>query len=155
MRNVERRIVSHGTARAPDGIAARLPRTLRPSVSVRIPGASRPIICRLGTSDLRVVEQIFVEQHDAVSSLPATASLVLDCGANIGASTLWLTERYPEARVLAVEPDPRNFWLLQRNVRHLGDRVRLVKGGVWSHATRLDLRQGHDGKSWSIRVVED
>lgn len=41
--------------------------------------------------------------------------LILDCGANIGASVVWLADRYPEAHIVAIEPAPENFALLRRN----------------------------------------
>lgn len=118
-------------------------------------GGGGTTLCRLGSSDLAVFEQVFVEEHYNSTHLPDTAETIFDLGANIGASTSWLAERYPTARVVAVEPDSRNFWMLRRNTEHYGTRVIPVKGGVWSHPTRLDLRPGHDSKPWSIRVVED
>jgi FkbM family methyltransferase len=50
--------------------------------------------------------------------------LIVDCGANIGASVLWFTSRYPRAHVLAVEPAPDNFELLQKNCAHLDADLR-------------------------------
>ena len=35
-----------------------------------------------------------------------SATLIIDCGANVGASVAWLSARYPEAHILAVEPAP-------------------------------------------------
>ncbi len=42
--------------------------------------------------------------------------LILDCGANIGLSSLYFAKNWPSAHVIAVEPDPDNFELLRRNV---------------------------------------
>jgi FkbM family methyltransferase len=42
--------------------------------------------------------------------------LILDAGANVGSATLWFRERFPEARVVAIEPNPRAFERLRRNV---------------------------------------
>ncbi len=35
--------------------------------------------------------------------------LIIDCGANIGASVTWLSARYPEAHIVAIEPSADNF----------------------------------------------
>lgn len=155
MLKLDSRIVSLSTARTLDRLVRQLPRWFRFSVGVEIEGASHPIFCRLGGSDLKVLEQVFVERHYDVASLPSHPSLILDCGANIGASVVWFGERFPSARIVAVEPDPGNAWLLRRNACRFGDRIRIVQGGLWSHSTRLDLRTGYDGQAWSIRVVED
>jgi FkbM family methyltransferase len=54
--------------------------------------------------------------------------LIVDCGANIGASVLWFTARYPEAHIVAVEPSPVNFALLRKNC--LGLDVDLRQAGI-------------------------
>ena len=54
--------------------------------------------------------------------------LIVDCGANIGASVLWFNTRYPNAHILAVEPAPDNFELLQKNCSRLDTDLR--KAGI-------------------------
>jgi FkbM family methyltransferase len=44
--------------------------------------------------------------------------LVVDCGANIGVSTFYFKSIAPDAHVLAFEPQPTAFALLEENVRH-------------------------------------
>lgn len=41
---------------------------------------------------------------------------ILDCGSHIGLSIAWFKRRFPQARIIAFEPDPQNFQLLQANV---------------------------------------
>jgi FkbM family methyltransferase len=48
--------------------------------------------------------------------LPAHPRLIVDAGANVGSATLWFRERFPDARVVALEPNPQAFERLQRNV---------------------------------------
>jgi FkbM family methyltransferase len=50
--------------------------------------------------------------------------MIVDCGANIGASVLWFNARYPEAHIVAVEPAPDNFALLRTNTRGMGIDLR-------------------------------
>lgn len=42
--------------------------------------------------------------------------VIVDAGANVGGASLWFASLYPEAAVLAVEPDPGNLAILHRNV---------------------------------------
>jgi FkbM family methyltransferase len=56
--------------------------------------------------------------------------LIVDCGANIGASVLWFHARYPEAHIVAVEPAPDNFALLERNCRGLSADLRQAAIGA-------------------------
>jgi FkbM family methyltransferase len=48
--------------------------------------------------------------------LPAQPRLIVDAGANVGSATLWFRERLPDARVIAIEPNPHAFDRLRRNV---------------------------------------
>ncbi len=45
--------------------------------------------------------------------------LIIDCGANIGASVTWFAARYPQAHIVAIEPAPDNFALLHANCSSL------------------------------------
>lgn len=42
---------------------------------------------------------------------------VIDLGAHIGAFTCWLANRQPQAEIVAVEPAPDNFAVLEQNVK--------------------------------------
>lgn len=46
--------------------------------------------------------------------------LIVDCGSNIGMSVIFFKLLYPDARVLAFEPDPAPFELLEQNIRTNG-----------------------------------
>ena len=43
--------------------------------------------------------------------------VILDCGANIGITSLYLAARYPYAQIYSIEPDAPNFALLRANTR--------------------------------------
>ena len=62
--------------------------------------------------------------------MPADSVLtVVDCGAHIGLSALYLAHRYPKARVIAIEPNPTNFALLRENTK--GEpRITTLRGCV-------------------------
>ena len=110
--------------------------------SVRLKGYSYPIYFRAGTSDLEVIRQVFVEkQYECVGSENDVKTIV-DCGANIGCTSFYFLHRYPNARIIAVEPDSLNFAFCLRNLRPFGERVILVNSGIWSAPIPLRLRSG-------------
>jgi FkbM family methyltransferase len=79
------------------------------------------------------------------------SGLVIDCGANIGLSTLYFLRRFPNAHVIALEPDPDNFKMLIRNTVGFSDRVTLLQAAVWNKNTRLvfsDTR-AFDSQEWA------
>jgi FkbM family methyltransferase len=55
-------------------------------------------------------------------------AVVLDAGANVGLFTLYVKSRFPQARVLAVEPMPATFHALRANLaRHECTRVTALR----------------------------
>ena len=69
--------------------------------------------------------------------------LILDCGANIGASALWFSAFFPQARVVAVEPEAGNCALLARNMAHHPD-FHLEAAAVSNKPGTLYLQRGSD-----------
>ncbi len=78
---------------------------------------------------LPAVEMFALSDYDLPNIVWATVRTVVDCGANVGAFTLWAAQK-AECRVLAVEPNPRTFAILQRNVASLAGRVSVLNAAV-------------------------
>jgi FkbM family methyltransferase len=58
---------------------------------------------------------------------------IIDCGANIGISVLRYKQLFPQARILAFEPDPQAYDLLERNIKsNKIDNVKTIQAAVWS-----------------------
>lgn len=73
--------------------------------------------------------------------------LILDCGANIGMSVLWLANAFPQAVIVAVEPEAANFALMQRNTAQLGARVLPVRCAVAAQPGTMTLTNPDDGST--------
>ena len=63
--------------------------------------------------------QIFVAGIYQVDGLGATPTII-DCGGNIGLSVIAFKQRYPQARILTFEADPKLAAVLAQNVKALG-----------------------------------
>lgn len=81
---------------------------------------------------LSFVDQIlFRRLNDFVSARPTPR--VLDCGANIGYTTLHYKRQFPGARITAFEPDPAFVSLLRRNLAaNQATDVEVVEAAVWT-----------------------
>jgi FkbM family methyltransferase len=85
----------------------------------------------------------FLPDHDA--------PVILDCGANIGYTSLYYKRLWPAARIVAFEPDPQFAPILRRNLARNGaDDVEVVEAAVWTAAGRA--RWAMEGKDGS-RIV--
>ena len=86
-------------------------------ISVEIPGTPHPARLRRTSDDVAAYRRIFIEGFYGSADLPATAALIVDAAAGIGLAALHLHARYPDAAVIAAEPDPEAFELLAANLR--------------------------------------
>ncbi len=70
-------------------------------------------------SDFQVLNEILVQRIYEFGLPKSAPSVILDLGAHMGTSVLFFRERFPDARIVALEPDPRTFERLRQNVGRL------------------------------------
>jgi FkbM family methyltransferase len=115
-------------------------------------------------TDRSVINQIFVAHHYDVSSFPLSGTLknyvnwvaadgasllVIDAGANIGASAVYLTQLDPRIHVCALEPERGNFSVLKTNCTGLP--ITPIEAAVASEAGKMWLSDPGIGE-WGFRV---
>ena len=110
------------------------------------------ICLRVGrtATDLRVLRDVVGTRAYDVS-FGRNPKWIIDAGANVGFSVIWLASRYPDANIVAIEPDQSNYELLSRNTKHL-PRVHLVNAALTSFEGQGDLVDPGLG-AWGLRVV--
>jgi FkbM family methyltransferase len=116
-----------------------------------------PLIFRYSSSDLLVLSQIFIYGEYEPIIDTKNIKFILDCGANVGYSTIYFLSIFPNAHVVAVEPDLQNLELLRQNLAPYSDRVTILSSAIWSHSTNLKLENGgHTGdrSEWAVTVRE-
>lgn len=80
--------------------------------------------------DAEVIGEVFVGDTYKIRERTAETRTVLDIGGHIGTFTCAIKSKFPDAQVLVIEPNPRNFELLQENIREYGDSVIAIQGAV-------------------------
>lgn len=120
-------------------------------VKVKPKGLSNEITLRAGSSDPRVFKQIFIdEEYRFIEKFHAKT--VIDAGANIGLASLYFRKVFPEAQIIALEPEDENYQLMCRNVRH-DKKIICVKAALWKNNTWLKI-DNPDQSSWAFTVSE-
>lgn len=133
--------------------------------SVRASAGGHDFAVRPLDSDLFVASQIFgwreYDPGEAVTSAlnqlartwraQGATPVIVDAGANVGYSALWFAAQYPDAEVVAVEPDPETFAELAANCAGV-PRIRPVQAAVWSHENGVNLIAGSELGSWAHKV---
>jgi FkbM family methyltransferase len=112
-----------------------------------------PVVARKNTSDIAVFHQIFVEREYECLDGVKQASLIIDCGANVGYSSAYFLSRYPNAAVISIEPDPDNFAMLKLNLAPYGSRCRVIQAAIWPREEPLRLKKSNSaGSEWASSV---
>jgi FkbM family methyltransferase len=120
------------------------------SVTIAVPGIMRSVKIRLDATDKQVFEQIFVDNDYALPT-DIQPRFIIDGGANVGYASIYFSNRYPDADIVAVEPDPFNFEVLCENVKGY-PQIRPLKAAIWKE--RSLLRVDNSLGSWACTVSE-
>ncbi|MBM4783991.1 MAG: FkbM family methyltransferase [Archangiaceae bacterium] len=126
-------------------------RTKAATLEVRLPQVPHPLVIRPTKPDVLVLWQTFGLSQCAVP-LPQAPKLILDAGANIGCTAVFLANTYPHARIVAVEPDVNNAALARKNCATY-PQVEIVEGAVWPRPVMLEIENPTD-ESWAFRMRE-
>jgi FkbM family methyltransferase len=103
---------------------------------------------RLNRGDLQSIREVWFEEAYRLP-FPDPCGVLLDLGANIGLTSLWMAKRYPFKRIIAVEPEPRNAALIRRNFELNGIKGEVLEAAVGARdgAARFQVhRNSNQGK---------
>jgi FkbM family methyltransferase len=98
------------------------------------------------------MEQVFLAKGYE-NPFPGTPRVIVDAGANIGMATLYFARTFPGAKIIAIEPEPSNFALLQMNCGSL-ENVTLIQGALWPTSGTLVI-EDESAEKWAMRVTDD
>ena len=126
------------------------------------------MVLRPRTADPAVVSQVFSWLQYDLSQFPQYARiaqayrdilarghrpLILDLGANNGASARWFTREYPEAHIVAVEPDPDNARICRLNTR--GYPVEVITAAIGGTPGKVALDTANMGSVSYVTTRSD
>ena len=109
---------------------------------IEVPGIPHRVAIRAGTADASTLEKMFV-WNDYDLDYPPNVKTVIDAGANIGLSAVFFANRFPDATIIAIEPEEQNFALLRRNTASY-EQIVPLHAALWSEDTTLRLSNPDD-----------
>ena len=134
---------------------------LRAHARVPLPGGGQATV-RGRDSDFGTLRQVFRDQEYAILSdthrrrvearyeailAEGKTPVIIDAGANIGSAALWFRQQYPQACVVAIEPDPGNAAILRENAVEGIIALEAAVGSEPGHVSVLP-----HARSWAIRT---
>jgi FkbM family methyltransferase len=126
--------------------------TLKNGLRIQIPGNAQ------GFYD--VAWEVFHEEIYALDVDPHSIRRVIDLGGNLGYASLYFAQRFPDSKVIAIEPHPTHCrifrYQLERN--RLDDRIQLIQAAAGSEPGQVFLSDadvssklsGNDGTPVSV-----
>lgn len=108
---------------------------------IKLPDIEHPIIIRRGTTDFETFVQIFSRKEYDFPQI-RKPEWIVDAGANIGLFSVWAKNRWPEAKIIAVEPEVFNYSIMARNLEHY-EGIKMLNGGLWGFAQNLAIYDKH------------
>jgi FkbM family methyltransferase len=125
----------------------------RDVIKLHIDSIREPLYCRSG--DLYVFLEVFGRKFGEVydPALGGDPKLIVDAGANVGFASAMFANRFPKARIVAIEPDAKNCEIFRRNCGGYAN-VQLLHAAVWYRPGRMKI-ENPDDASFLFRVTED
>lgn len=120
-------------------------------IKIERPDCKAPIWLRFPASDIPTYEQVFMtyEYDFKVGSHP---SVIIDAGANIGLASVLFSNKYPNAKIIAIEPEAGNFEILKKNVAAYPNVIPL-RAALWHRNTEIDICNPDRG-NWGFVTKE-
>lgn len=122
--------------------------------SIKLNFLKYPFVIRLDRmADSSTFNEVILRKEYDIN-LPITPMRIIDGGANIGLTSVFFANKYPDAGIVAVEPDSGNFALLKENIRHYSN-ITPLKTAVWSRKTNLMIvDHGRGDNSYMVEETE-
>jgi FkbM family methyltransferase len=112
---------------------------------------NQTVFLRAGTTDWYCLKKVLIYK-EYETPFPINARVIIDAGANIGMASLYYSRTYPNAKIIAIEPEQSNFELLIKNCKEL-DNVFIIKAALWGKNQKLEITDANSDK-WAFSVKE-
>lgn len=129
----------------------RLPGRRDATISLRVPQVHTRVHLRPKSTDAHAFWQVFIA-GDYDFPIGTQPVFIVDAGAHIGFATLYFLHRFPDARILAIEPETSNADLFAVNTSAY-QNIQLHRAALWKEHRLLNI-ENPDADSWSFRVQE-
>lgn len=121
----------------------------RPWEEIKINGIKHPVTLSNFNVDVTTLFQIFFAEEYNID-FPEPPETIVDCGANIGLSAVYFANKFPNATVIAIEPDNHNFEYLEKNTIPYPN-IQCLQRAVWPVPAKMEVIDPGNG-GWSLQT---
>jgi FkbM family methyltransferase len=99
--------------------------------AVQLRPLEHPFYVRPGTPDADVVIHAMARETYGYMLPRGPVHFIVDAGANIGDTSVWYATRYPDASIVAIEPNDETLRVLRQNCAPYGERIHVLGAALW------------------------
>jgi FkbM family methyltransferase len=115
------------------------------------PDIKFPIFLRIPSSDVATFDQIFNSKgYDCMTK--KSPQIIIDAGANIGLASVFFSNKFPDSKIFAIEPEESNLEVLKRNIAPYKNIIS-ISGALWNENKKISLVDPGVGK-WGFTTKE-
>jgi FkbM family methyltransferase len=109
---------------------------------------------RKGSTDFKVFKQVmaFGQYNYNGQNGGSPVETIIDLGANVGISAVYFKTKYPNAQVIAVEPEKKNYEQMVKNLSGFSN-VYPLNNAIWYENKEQEIYDGGRG-AYAFRIVE-
>jgi FkbM family methyltransferase len=110
----------------------------------------RDIYYRSNTSDMTLIYEILLKsEYKSEYYIPKQVNpkIILDIGANIGITSIYLANRFPKAKIYSFEPFPDNYEILKKNAQTYNN-IEVFNFGLGSKEGDFDIYLSEDSENF-------
>jgi FkbM family methyltransferase len=116
---------------------------------------------RKNSSDLKVFNQVWIKKEykpvlEYLYERNISVKRILDCGANVGYTSLYFSKYLNPKQIISVEADEQNAALIAKNASlNNSTAICVLHKAIWHKTAMLKINNTfRDGKNWSFAVEE-
>jgi FkbM family methyltransferase len=122
---------------------------------LRLRGVKHPLVFRPTSVAIYTVEEVFFDRDYDVE-WPASwgaPRYIVDGGANIGCTSVFFANQYPDACIVSIELEESNYSYLLRNAQPYRN-IRSLRSAIWAHRGFVAVRdQGFGLRGFVVEEV--
>ncbi|MCF6410794.1 FkbM family methyltransferase [Pseudalkalibacillus salsuginis] len=120
--------------------------------SIKASGIKEMLYFRKDSTDFDTFKYVFHKKEYRLPTLTFQPKWIIDGGANVGYTSVYFAEQFPNAKIMAVESEPSNVEVMKENIRNY-DQIKLLHAGLWNKNTFLKVKDVGLGE-WGMMVEE-
>jgi FkbM family methyltransferase len=113
------------------------------------------VYLRIDTSDFCAYRDVLIFKSKSYDpGIPGfSPTTIVDAGAHIGMASILFALKYPDARIIAIEPEPSNFALLVRNTAPY-HTITPIQAALWREDGEVNLGASNVHPKGAFQIVE-